>query len=256
MEALTAILLFIAGVIIGTLAAMFGIGGAILAIPLFRILLGFSGSEAIATALPLTIPTTLAGTYHFSKHNLVKYRTAIVGGVTGIIFSIGGAYATQFFSGEALMFGVGALVLLLAILILKTKTQDERYNDNTKLGKKLIITAFIGGFAGFLSGFFGIGGGAFIVPLLIAFRKINIKKAIPTSLAMIAIFALPGALTHYILGNINILVLGIVFFGVVIGTKMGANTAIKMDQNIQKKMLAGLLIIIGIMLIFHEISLK
>jgi uncharacterized membrane protein YfcA len=52
---------------------------------------------------------------------------------------------------------------------------------------------------GFLSGIIGAGGGFLIVPALVDFEKLPIKKAVATSLVIIAINSLAG-----FLGDINI----------------------------------------------------
>jgi uncharacterized membrane protein YfcA len=252
MDALFITTLFVCGLIIGLVAAIFGIGGAIVAIPLFRILLGFPGNVAIATALPLTIPTALSGAIHFSKYGLIKYKTAIFGGVIGIAFSIFGAFLTQYFSSEFLMLCFGFLLFLMAFISYKIG-DDETQVELISIKEKAIITAFIGAVVGFVSGFLGIGGGALLVPLLIWLRKVSIKKAVATSLFMIAIYAIPGALTHYFLGNIELSVLAVVLIGAVAGTRLGAGIAIRIEKNKHRKLLAAVLVILGIVVIFNEL---
>lgn len=51
--------------------------------------------------------------------------------------------------------------------------------------------------AGIMSGFFGVGGGALIVPALTVWFKIPYTVAVGTSLALIIPISLAGAATHY-----------------------------------------------------------
>ncbi len=57
---------------------------------------------------------------------------------------------------------------------------------------------------GTISGLIGIGGGAMMVPLFIFFFKMDIYKAVGTSLAVIGPIALAGALSHHLKGNVNL----------------------------------------------------
>jgi uncharacterized membrane protein YfcA len=66
---------------------------------------------------------------------------------------------------------------------------------------KTVILWSVGLFSGFLSGFFGIGGGIFIVPALTLLLKYPIKKAIACSFAAIIVFATVGTFVHIIKGS-------------------------------------------------------
>ncbi|MEK6979397.1 MAG: sulfite exporter TauE/SafE family protein [Candidatus Micrarchaeota archaeon] len=259
MEIMLIALLFVAGILIGVLASLFGIGGAIVAIPVFRILLGFSGTEAVGTAITLTIPTAIAGALQFSKQGLIKYKTALIGGIAGIVFSIIGAMLTQYIAGSWLMALLGILILVLAAMTFlerekNTETMGDTESAEGELNKKIINTTAIGASAGFASGFFGIGGGALLVPLLTKMRGISIKKAVPTSLMMIAIYAIPSSMTHYALGNVNLSVAGVVLVGAMTGAWIGAGHSARIDEKKQRTMMAALLAIVGTLLILNEVA--
>lgn len=251
MDVIITILLFAGGIAIGAASALFGIGGAVISIPMLRIAFGFTGSEAIATALPLTIPITLAGAAKFSRHNLVKYKTAIAGGIAGIATAIAGAFFTQFFSSTQLMLAFGMLLLAMAAITITTKHREQEAKKT--FNQKTILTTTIGAISGFAAGFFGIGGGGLLVPLYMRIRGLPVKKAVATSLATIAIFALPGAATHYALGNVNVEALAILFAGSLAGTWVGASYSLKMKEEKQKKLLALLQTTMATIIIANEL---
>jgi uncharacterized membrane protein YfcA len=243
---------FIFGLVVGTLASRFGIGGAIVAIPFFRIILGFSGRAAIATALPLTIPTALSGAVVFHKKRLIKYKTAITAGVFGSIFSVIGAYVTMFVSSDFLMVLTSFMFFGLAYMISREKRERVRVTPSS-LFEKAVLSIFIGCVAGFFSGFLGIGGGVILVPLLVSIRKIPLRRAIPTSLATMAIYAVPGAITHYMLGNVNIDILTFVLLGSVIGARISAEKTAKVEEKHLKDMFVVLLVFLGGILLVYEL---
>ncbi len=71
-------------------------------------------------------------------------------------------------------------------------------------GDRALLLAGLGLGAGFLSGFLGIGGGAIIVPVLVAAAHVPIKRAVGTSLATIIPLALVGILTELLVRRANI----------------------------------------------------
>ena len=66
----------------------------------------------------------------------------------------------------------------------------------------LLVLAGFG--IGLISGLIGIGGGAMLVPLFIYAFKMNMVKAVGTSLAVIAPVTLVGAYSHHLKGNVDL----------------------------------------------------
>lgn len=252
MEITTILLVFLFGLIVGAIASRFGIGGGIITIPFLRIALGLPGQAAIATALPLTIPTALSGAFVYHKKKLIRYKTAITAGMVGAVFAVAGAYATTFFSSEHLMTIMAILFFVLAYIILYEPGKSSSKISPSNKFEKVISSVLIGAVAGFSSGFLGIGGGVILVPLLVLIRKMPIKQAIPTSLATIAIYAVPGSIAHYMLGNVHIDLLVVLLSGSVIGAYLSAKETIKIEEKDLKKSFAALLLFLGILLLLNE----
>jgi len=81
----------------------------------------------------------------------------------------------------------------------------------------------IGLAAGVFGGFFGVGGGLIIVPLLVLAMKLAPKIAVGTSLAVIVPTAIIAAWRHNQLGNVNWRVVGWMMMGSVVGAWVGAS---------------------------------
>ncbi len=242
----------IVGLIVGLAASRFGIGGAVITIPFFRVFMGLSGQAAIATALPLTVPTALSGAIVFHRKRLIKYKTTITVGIVGSIFSVLGAYFTMFFSSDQLMILTAFLFFGMAYIISKERKKREKVAP-ASLFRKAVLSVFIGCIAGFVSGFFGIGGGVILVPLFVIVRDIPLRRAIPTSLATMAIYAIPGALTHYFLGNVHLELLAFVLLGSVVGAYVSAKKTMKLEEKSLKEMFVTLLVFLGLILIVNEL---
>lgn len=83
----------------------------------------------------------------------------------------------------------------------------------------LLITGAVGGF---LSGFFGVGGGIIMVPLLMMWVSFDQRRASATSLLAIIPTSLVGALTYAAQDQVNYLVAALVAVGAVVGAPFGS----------------------------------
>jgi len=252
MEPIGALIFVLFGLLVGVTATRFGIGGSIISIPFFRIVFGMSGQAAIATALPITVPTALSGAVVFYRKKLIKIKTTITAGVVGSFFSILGAYFTEYFTSDQLMIIMSLLFFVLAYIVHKAPWRDKKV-EVMPLHEKAMYTILIGIVAGFLSGFLGIGGGVILVPMLAAIRHIPLKKAIPTSLAIIAIYAIPGSFAHYMLGNMDTGIVTFVLLGSIVGAHIGAYKTMKERESELGNAFATLLVILGSTLLAYEL---
>lgn len=110
---------------------------------------------------------------------------------------------------------------------------------------ELIILLIIGSLAGLMSGMFGIGGGAIIVPLLMVFMGFEQTAANGTSLAALLLpVGLFGAIEYYRSGKLKIYPALAVALGLAIATWFGASLAL----NVPRELLKGMY---GIFLIYY-----
>jgi uncharacterized membrane protein YfcA len=89
------------------------------------------------------------------------------------------------------------------------------------------VLAAIGVGAGVLSGLLGVGGGIVMVPAFSELAGISLKSSIATSLACVGLLALPGTITHALLGDIDWRFAIWLAVGVVPGARLGAALAIR-----------------------------
>lgn len=83
MSATTVLLALLLGLAAGVLAGFFGVGGGILFVPTL-VALGLSQIEAEATSLLAILPTVAAGTWRQRHYGNVRWRTALVLGLSSI----------------------------------------------------------------------------------------------------------------------------------------------------------------------------
>jgi hypothetical protein len=112
----------------------------------------------------------------------------------------------------------------------------------------------IGALAGFYSGFLGLGGGFVIVPGLTRYLGMPVKRAIGTSLVTVAVLAIPGTITHSLLGHVDWPLALMLPLGVVPGAVIGARLTERASDRVVRLAFAILLAVVGIWLAVSEIG--
>jgi uncharacterized protein len=103
------------GVAAGILAGFFGVGGGLLFVPTL-VALGLSQIEAEATSLLAILPTVAVGAWRQNVYGNVRWRTALVLGVSSIAGAVVGVQIATALSEEWLR-------RLFALLLLSTAAQ-------------------------------------------------------------------------------------------------------------------------------------
>jgi uncharacterized membrane protein YfcA len=80
-EVLAAIVI---GLLAGALGGLFGVGGGLIFVPALVLLFDFGQVEAEATSLLAIIPVVLAGTWRQHLYGNVRWRPALVIGLTAV----------------------------------------------------------------------------------------------------------------------------------------------------------------------------
>ena len=194
---------YIGALLIGIVLGITGGGGSILTVPVLVYILNYN--PIIATAYSLFIVGTTAG-----FGTIQNFKNGLVVPTTGFQFAIPsliGVYITRKFivpkipetifyfssiqlSTETFLMLIFAVVMFMAAYsMLKDKKESEVVDFKTKSLAVLVIQLF---FVGILIGLIGAGGGFLIIPALLKFAKLPMKKAIGTSLFIITINSLIG----------------------------------------------------------------
>ena len=131
--------------------------------------------------------------------------------------------------------------------------------SNNKVGqclrKEILISILIGAAAGMLAGLTGVGGGVFLVPLMVGLLAVSQHQAHGTSLAVIFPIALIGTITYAIHGHIPGgtdwgLILGLALGGLV-GVVLGARLMIKVPARQLRQIFGVFLVVVGILMIIN-----
>ncbi|MBT3920592.1 MAG: sulfite exporter TauE/SafE family protein [Flavobacteriaceae bacterium] len=199
--------------VIGIVLGLTGGGGSILTVPILVYLLSVNPVTATAYSLFVVGTTALFGTLRNAQKGMIEYKTGIVFAVPAFIavfltrkFIIPALPDVIFTFNEfvftkdlAVMIFFAFIMLMASVSMIRTRIEvavKEGENFNYPL---IIIEGFL---VGILTGLVGAGGGFLIIPALVLFANLPMKRAVATSLMIIAIKSLIGFLGD--VGNIQI----------------------------------------------------
>ncbi len=197
---------YIASVFIGISLGLIGGGGSILTVPVLVYLFGESAELSTAYSLFIVGTTALVGGIRNATMGNVNYKTAVVFTIPAFI----AVYLTRAYLVPAIpqdIFTVGtftmtkdvaimvffALVMLAAsVSMIRNKREEKDEEAETEPVFNVPAIVAEGAVVGVLTGIVGAGGGFLIIPALVLFAKLPMKKAVGTSLLIIAAKSLIG----------------------------------------------------------------
>ncbi len=191
----------VAGLVVGALFGLFGVGGSSFATPIMS-LLGLSGFAAIASPLPATIPAALAGARQYARRGEVDANVARWSLIGGIPATILGALLSRVVGGPALLVASGVVLGVVGVRVLRPISAASLAAGSARRDRPVLITA-IAAAVGLFTGLLANGGGFLLVPAYLLVLGLSMRQASGTSLVVIAALTIPTLITHWALGHID-----------------------------------------------------
>lgn len=248
------VLTVVSGVATGALSAAFGVGGAVISTPAIRAL-GASATIAVGTTLPSILPSAATGTARYVREHLVDFRIvawAVPAGVVGSVLGSLGSHAVPG-DGHLLMLLTAGLLAFTAARM--TRDPSQRSDDGVLEAESTSgpLFAAIGFAAGALSGLLGVGGGIVMIPGFSELARVPLRKTIATSLTCVGCLAIPGTITHALLGDIDWRLAGFLALGVIPGARLGAAATLRSTEKRLRVAVAGFLGLIAVVYAIGEL---
>ena len=264
----------LAGVFVGVMSGLLGVGGGTIMVPIFRLAFGMSPLASTATSLFAIIPTSISGVVAHARAKTCVPRLGLALGVGGAVMSPVGVWLASVSPGW-LVICVAAIVIGFSALKMFKKavkcaptpragraggsSQDasaKAVPDQPVLSRKQYLQgACIGLIAGLASGYVGVGGGFIMVPLMLAVLDIPMSLASGTSLIAIMILAIPGVIEQGLLGNIDYLAGIAIVVGSIPGALVGARLVRVVPERQLRFIFGGFLLVAAVMLMLNEFGI-
>ncbi len=196
---------YIGALCIGLILGITGGGGSIMTVPILVYILGFNPITATAYSLFIVGTTSAFG----ATQNFFKGMVDVKKGFLFAVPSFIAVYLTRRYLVPALpdviatidnfkitkeffLMVLFAVIMLFAALSMLKKKKGNPLTTDKDESKTLFIAQTFG--VGILIGLVGAGGGFLIIPSLVFFAKLSMRKAVATSLLIIALNSLIGFL--------------------------------------------------------------
>ena len=255
------ILGYIGALCIGLVLGLTGGGGSILTVPILVYLMSISPVTATAYSLFIVGTTSTFGAIHNYRKNLVDIKNGFIFAIPSFI----AVYLTRKFivpripeiiiespilitKNTFLMLFFAVIMIFGALSVLKKKSQDT----NNEEKRNLILIGIQTFTIGIIIGLVGAGGGFLIIPSLILFAKLPMRKAVGTSLFIIAMNSLVG-----FIGDVQNLVIDWLFLLTfsaisVVGIFLGMYLTKYTNESQLKKIFAYFVLVMAAIILLKE----
>ncbi len=271
LETIIAYCLFL---LIGLILGLIGGGGSILSVPVLVYLMHYPAEEATGYSLFIVGLTSLIGGFAFIKRGDISFesllqfaipslltvflvRKFLIPGLPELFFTIGDFKVTK---QVFIMTVFAVLILFSSYSMIKKQEKDYRndamWEEFSRSPIRIYFVILLAISVGFLTGFVGAGGGFIIVPVLLFFIRVPVKKAIGTSLCIIAINSLVGFTGNLGHLDINWHLLLIASSICVSGILVGNMISIRISAHKLKPAFGWFTLIVGIFVIVKELFIS
>lgn len=211
-------------VTVGLSLGMLGGGGSVLTVPIFVYAGGFAAKAAVAMSLPVVGVTSLVGALFRARSRELDLRVAFIFGGVAMAGAYAGARVGLLLPGDVQLALLAVAMLAAAVAMFRRAARHEpAVVSSAPIDFPRLVVAAFG--VGLLTGVVGIGGGFLIVPALVLLMRVPMKRAIGTSLVVIAMNAAAGSLGY--IGHVDMSWDYVAWFtlaailGIAAGTKLG-----------------------------------
>ncbi|MFA7445058.1 MAG: sulfite exporter TauE/SafE family protein [Flavobacteriaceae bacterium] len=261
---------YVAIILAGICTGLIGAGGSILTVPILVYLFAINPVTATAYSLFVVGTTSLTGTFPKYKNGNVSLKMAVVFGIPSmisiflvrkfvlpqlpeIVFTIGNFQVSK---SMFLMLFFAVLMIFASYSTLKKRRETSNLHiEITEI--QPFFVSLLGFIEGAITGLVGAGGGFIIIPILTLLAKLDIKKAIGTSLLIIGIKSVIGFSGDIISAHFDIDWLFLIkitlvcIFGMFIGNALSK----KIDGSKLKTGFGWFILVMGIYIIMKELVL-
>jgi uncharacterized membrane protein YfcA len=221
-----------------TILTIAGVGAAFILIPVF-LALGIPLLTAMSTALLLNSIAMIFASVSYAREKLIVFKTALPILIVATALSPLGARTAEHLPRNVLLWLFVGFLVFAGSMMLFYKAKERQIETNTK---QLVGYGIgVGSVAGYLGGLLGVGGGNFIVPVLV-WLGFDPKKASGTTAFIVIFSSLSGFLGHAALGNMKLSLLAICAIGSVSGALLGADLLKRKLSGKQVKTVIGIIL--------------
>ena len=230
--------LILLGIVVGVLSGFFGIGGGTILIPIL-LFLGIPTKDAIGISVVQMVFSSVFGSYLNNKKGTLDVPMVVVIGLGGFVGALLSGYITSSFSDFTLelIFLSFSLFALLRMFFKPKESKGQK--DVSK-----VVLFLIGVPIGTLSMTIGVGGSIILVPILVGFLHVDLKRATSAGLFFVVFSSVAGFISHMQVGDLDYQSGIIIGLASMIGVYVGVHLKDRVTPILQKRLLVGFYMLI------------
>ena len=250
----------LSGLAVGILVGMTGVGGGSLMTPILILLFGIHPATAVGTDLLYAAATKTCGTVVHGFTGSIDWRVVgrlAAGSVPMTVITLFILSRVDLAAGPAAHFIT--LILSLALLatavalVFRTRLVAwyARRVGEVSQSRTVALTIVVGGLLGVLVSISSVGAGAIgVTALLLLYPKLPTARIVGSDIAHAVPLTLAAGIGHWIIGSIDMHILGSLLVGSIPGIVVGSYAAVRVPDPALRYTLAAVLAIVGGRLVF------
>ena len=253
--------LSIAGLLVGFLVGLTGMGGGALMTPVLIFVFGFSPTMAVGTDVTYAAVTKIAGSWKHWRQGSVDIPLALwlcLGSVPAALTGVAAVTYVKNHYGDLinviLYRAIGsALMMVGVLLIVKIVLHvDKKYRrENIKMSRRMKLgTVCLGIVVGFIIGLTSVGSGTLIGVFLILFYPLTTDRIVGTDVFQAMILLLVTGLAQIGVGNVDLWMVAALLMGSIPGVLLGSQLTVHAPARVLRSILAAVLFLSGLALLF------
>ena len=203
------------GAFVGIVVGSLGAGGGILSVPILVYILGQDPHQATGLSLIIVGLTAAVSLATRARSGNVAWREGALFALAGLVGTWAGSALGPLVPARALMLSFCALLGAVAVFMVRSQLRPSVASSSDEAGGAADVqgpwtfaticrVVALATLTGFLTGFFGVGGGFAIVPALHLALRYPMKRASATSLLVMVITAAFGLASRTLAGTLTI----------------------------------------------------
>lgn len=260
-------LLIVAGLGIGLLVGMTGMGGGSLMTPILILLFGTAPTTAIGSDIAYSAVTKSVGGWRHLRLKTVNLGLSFWLALGSVPAAIAGVWVIHLLKdryGNSLddtvltmlacaLILVGLLVLVRS-LFMPRMVNGERESFQLDLRHKVAAVA-IGITTGFVIGLTSAGSGTLIAVFLIVLYRMAPRQVVGTDIFHAAIMLWAAGIAHTISGNVDFVLVGTILLGSVPGIWVGSHLTVRIPTGLLRTAL-GVVMTLSALALFDKAGVE
>jgi uncharacterized membrane protein YfcA len=250
----------LAGVLVGLLVGLTGVGGGSLMTPILVLAFGFHPATAVGTDLLYASATKTVGTGVHASQNSVEWpivRRLLIGSMPMTVLTL---FALSYIGSQSKLVNeiitvtLGVTLLLTAIGLFLRRRIIERFApgfEGISEPQRTWLTILLGAVLGILVSLTSVGAGALgMIVLLVLYPKLPVSRLVGSDIAHAVPLTLLAGAGHWMMGSVNVGLLVSLLCGSVPGIIVGSLIATRVSERVLTPILATTLTIVGLKMFF------